>query len=67
MSQHAGEGDWLPRWWRIQVGTESLLVGAVTVPLRMLAAPVGLADFDRQLRSLLQASVTEIPVLEAAS
>ena len=48
--------DWEPVWWRIQVGEVALHVGAVTVPLNLIAADDGLAEFDRRLRQLVDAA-----------
>lgn len=50
---------WKPRWWRIDVGPEHLLVGAVTVPLHDLAAFDGIGRFDTSLREMLEQALLE--------
>lgn len=45
--------DWTPVWWRVDFAGVALHIGAVTVPLRMLADDGGLASFDRRLRELV--------------
>lgn len=54
MSDQDPGGDWAPRWWRIDVGSGTLLVGAVTVPLHVLAQSDGVAVFDQRLRQLVE-------------
>lgn len=56
MSDQDLAGDWTPRWWRIDLGAETLLVGAVTVPLQILTASNGMAVFDHCLRQLVETS-----------
>lgn len=71
MSDQDPAGDWMPRWWRIDVGAEILLVGAATVPLQVLTAPDGVAVFDQRLRQLVEtaSSTSEAAdsLLDAAS
>ena len=57
MSKQEPVGDWVPRWWRIDVGAKSLLVGAVTVPLQLLTESDGVLLFDQRLRRLVEAAV----------
>ncbi|MGQ0464778.1 MAG: McrC family protein [Sporichthyaceae bacterium] len=46
--------DWEPLWWRIDFAGAELFVGAVTVPLHLLAADGGLVEFDHRLRALVE-------------
>lgn len=53
MSRHELGRDWEPIWWRIEFAGVELHVGAVTVPLHLVAAADGLTAFDQRLRSLV--------------
>lgn len=48
--------DWAPTWWQIPIGGTRLRIGAVTIPVQMLADNDGLTSFDRRLRALVSAA-----------
>jgi hypothetical protein len=71
MSNHEPAGDWVPRWWQIVIGSDHLLVGAVTIPLQILTGPDGVVGFDQRLRQLVEnassAKHAGAPLLDVAS
>jgi 5-methylcytosine-specific restriction enzyme subunit McrC len=68
MGDHGLGFDWEPLWWRVRFGGSEVQVGAVPIPLDLVATDGGLVELDRRLRRVVldaAAGVTSKPAAEA--